>query len=397
MELKKINNSELNIDNKIRSNLLPWRGQFSPQLVESFINEYAESEYKVFDPFVGSGTVLYESGRFNLVASGCDINPAAFKLSSFYKFINISIVDRQKAFLNVEKGINSITDNGKLISFVKEETKNNYILALVKLWKTYKNINEKIIIETIIILLDFYNTNLDKNKILQTTSKVRNLLLNLPVSQKIISAFLNDSRYTDEENNYYDLVITSPPYINVFNYHQKYRRSIESINCHPLMSAQAEIGANRKFRANRFFTVIQYCLDMALVLKELNRICKPNAHIIFVIGRVSSVRKTSFKNSEIFKQLIENIVCFSYIMEQERYFTNKFGQKIYEDIIHIKNDDTEAHIDFNAIREIGRKVLEDAKNRVPKESENDLLQAIGNYTKIMPSPKIDLKKIIRSY
>jgi hypothetical protein len=27
----------LNIDNKVRSNLFPWNGQFSPQLIEAFL------------------------------------------------------------------------------------------------------------------------------------------------------------------------------------------------------------------------------------------------------------------------------------------------------------------------------------------------------------------------
>ncbi len=35
-----LSGSDLNIDLKTRSNLLPWRGQFSPQLIESLLLSY---------------------------------------------------------------------------------------------------------------------------------------------------------------------------------------------------------------------------------------------------------------------------------------------------------------------------------------------------------------------
>ena len=60
----------LNIDNKQRSNLFPWNGQFSPQLVEVLLRTYSPMKGLVLDPFVGSGTVLYEAGPVGLPSSG---------------------------------------------------------------------------------------------------------------------------------------------------------------------------------------------------------------------------------------------------------------------------------------------------------------------------------------
>ena len=42
---------ELNIDNKTRSNLFNWNGQFSPQFIEALLKKYAEKDFMVIDPF----------------------------------------------------------------------------------------------------------------------------------------------------------------------------------------------------------------------------------------------------------------------------------------------------------------------------------------------------------
>src|SRR5437660_5130840 len=84
----------LNIDNKERSNLFPWNGQFSPQLVEAFIQTYAKAGSCILDPFLGSGTVLHEAGRGGFPAFGSEINPAAFKMASPYTLINMKPATR---------------------------------------------------------------------------------------------------------------------------------------------------------------------------------------------------------------------------------------------------------------------------------------------------------------
>ena len=82
-----------------------------------------------------------------------------------------------------------------------------------------------------------------------------------PDSSPIILAYTN-SCVNNINNDSIDFVITSPPYINVFNYHQNYRKSVEATGFNVLEVARSEIGSNRKFRSNRFLTVIQYALDI---------------------------------------------------------------------------------------------------------------------------------------
>jgi len=53
--------AKLNVTQKTRSNPFSWRGQFTPELVEYFLDVHADSDSLIADPFSGSGTVLLES------------------------------------------------------------------------------------------------------------------------------------------------------------------------------------------------------------------------------------------------------------------------------------------------------------------------------------------------
>ena len=103
-----ISQNTLDIANKERSNLLPWRGQFSPQLIQSLLETYSKKTDKILDPFVGSGTVLYESSLMNLDAIGIELNPAAVKMAQIYLLTRINIKERQKYIKSIEQKINHI-------------------------------------------------------------------------------------------------------------------------------------------------------------------------------------------------------------------------------------------------------------------------------------------------
>lgn len=54
--------------------LHPYLGKFVPQLVEAFLRRYARPGNLVWDPFVGSGTTLVEANAFGARAAGCDVS-----------------------------------------------------------------------------------------------------------------------------------------------------------------------------------------------------------------------------------------------------------------------------------------------------------------------------------
>ena len=54
--------------------LHPYLGKYVPQLVEAFLRRYARPGGLVWDPFAGSGTTLVEANAFGAPAAGCDVS-----------------------------------------------------------------------------------------------------------------------------------------------------------------------------------------------------------------------------------------------------------------------------------------------------------------------------------
>lgn len=68
--------------------------------------------------------------------------------------------------------------------------------------------------------------------------------------------------------------------------------------CYDVLSvARKENGSGRKRGADRLYTVVQYCVDMALSFKENIRICRENSRMIHVVGREFRVLGYHFQNS----------------------------------------------------------------------------------------------------
>ena len=54
--------------------LHPYLGKYVPQLVETFLRRYGRPRGLVWDPFAGSGTTLVEANAFGARAAGCDVS-----------------------------------------------------------------------------------------------------------------------------------------------------------------------------------------------------------------------------------------------------------------------------------------------------------------------------------
>jgi len=372
----------VDISDKKRSNLFTWRGQFSPQLIEALIENYASEDDVLYDPFCGSGTLLIEAASKNYTVFGTELNPAAFGLASIYKLIQADNINASIEY--VENIIKDYFPTGNLFKNTKSKELDDLKTELVSALSKTKDLNIKIILNALIIGLDFEQKILTKVKLQSAWENLKTTIQNLPDSDKDINLFLGDARESNINNDSIDFVITSPPYINVFNYHQNYRKSVEATGFNVLEVARSEIGSNRKFRSNRFLTVIQYALDIYQVFIDLKRICKPDAKIIFIVGRESSVRKTSFSNAKLLTEVAKE-VGFKLVGEQPRMFKNKFGQDIYEEILRFKIDNNREISDITVIKEIALNHLSKALEYAPEESISDLNDAISKGCNIEPS------------
>jgi hypothetical protein len=376
----------LNIDNKQRSNLFPWNGQFSPQLMEVLLRTYAPKKGVVLDPFAGSGTVLYEAGRLGMPVIGAEINPAACTMARIYCLMNIPAAQRKSLAAGLEKPLQECLPDREPSLFRSHEdgTDKGVKESLVEIHAGLINEAMRWMIEALIVLADFYQ-EVTAEKVYGAWARLKARVLSLPETDSPLRLLNCDARRLPLQDGAADFVVTSPPYINVFNYHQQYRRSVEALGWDLLQVARSEIGSNRKHRQNRFLTVIQYCLDMTDALRELQRVCREGARVIVIVGRESNVRKTRFFNGEIMAALASRCIGFEFVSRQERVFRNRFGEQIYEDILHFRVRGSGSNRPEEP-RVIARDILQKARSRAPTESLDDLEEALRFADEVQGSP-----------
>jgi len=399
IDRKTIPQEGLDLANKNRASIFPWRGQFSPELIELLLTYYAKPNSVILDPFAGSGTTLFESARKSLICYGAEINPAAIEMCRTVHFVNLSHSEREN-FINKARSIidSSIPflSKSNLFSFEDKKRINLTDAEIFKrmLQSSFENpFVYNIIINSIIRY--FANSKITKTakatKFVAAFNKHIEIIRSLPYSSKTCKIYPSDARNLTLSDNTIDLIITSPPYINVFNYHQYYRKAMEIAGWNLLEIAKSEIGSNRKNRGNRFLTVIQYSIDMMQSLLEMRRVLVPNGRIIIVIGRESRVRRVKFENYKILSALAIEGIGLKLVCRQERRFINRFGKKIFEDILHFVVDREPLPDPEDFARQVAICFLKRAKKNASGEVKKEIELAINNADNVAPSPLFEYK------
>jgi 16S rRNA G966 N2-methylase RsmD len=236
--------SLLDIDQRTRANLFAWRGQFSPQFAEAILTHYGCEADVVLDPFAGSGTVLVEAARLGRAVHGVELNPAAAALARVYEMCRHSPAEREHALGATRKQLEHCTHSDAA----------ELGRALARAARSSSTCAEGALLDALVVQLDGSPRGARRLEALFAALAAR--VRELPRSQRSVVVSLGDARHLPDPDGSVDFVLTSPPYINVFNYHHNYRSGVEALGWLPLVAARSEIGANRKFRQNRFLTVV---------------------------------------------------------------------------------------------------------------------------------------------
>ncbi len=382
---KPVPQSLLNIVEKNRSNLFAWRGQFSPQLIETLLDAYCPSGAIVIDPFAGSGTVLYEAATMGLTAYGFEINPSAWIFSKVYEFANMPHAAREVALAELH---NKLKDEFPVLIFSDDHLPVEVVKQKIMNIEESLSDNAKILCNALIVTLDIYNNQITGDFVQSKFHALTELVRRLPYSERQVKADLHDARALPLKSQSIDFAITSPPYINVFNYHQNYRRSVETLGWDLLRVARSEIGSNRANRGNRFYTVVQYCIDIARAIQELARVLKPEGRAVIIVGHESKVLGTPFYNAAIVEQIALRTGFFDISLRQQRVFTNRFGEAIREDILNLckKSYSSDENIATSVGRSVSHNALKKASQIVPKKNREDLLEAMAQINSINGTP-----------
>jgi len=386
---------KLNVTSKTRSNIFNWRGQFTPEFVEYILNTFAKTASTTFDPFCGSGTVLLESARYGLTSTGFEINPAAYAMARFISLATLSQTERKNLCASLQDRIMSLIGvYHDLPLFESKVTFRNSYENLIHfagdLISKIDNKNEKIIALACLFHAESNGGSTVGVTIFRSLQVVTSKLNNLPIAKKPIVVALCDARMAHLRLHMpVDLIITSPPYINVFNYHQNHRSIMEVLGFNLLKVANSEIGSNRKNRGNRFKTVIQYALDMEAALGSFARSLKSNGILVLVVGRESRVRDIPFLNSSILLQIAEEMGSYKKLATPERVFINRFGMNIKEDILILQMCGLPPQTGH--ARKIAHQHLKAALHTAQGEIADDINDALTQIATIKPSPIFDKK------
>lgn len=369
----------LDIVSKTRSSVMPWRGQFSPQLIDYLIERNASRAELIVDPFCGSGTVLYEAASHNISSIAFDINPAAVCLAEFSAVCTVEPHYRNAVITEFSHAISHFSYLDDTLSIDQAAT---HLASL----------QSSDIVRTAVraaLLLSFGNQRTTTfSKVLRSAKTIETAIKDAPFTKREIAASLSDARDLNVGDGSADYILTSPPYINVFNYHQNYRPITEGLGYAPLPMARAEIGANRKYRQNRYMTVVQYSIDMALYFQEAHRILRDSGCMTIVLGRESNVRGVPFQNGKIIADIAGYGLGWQISQWDERKFMNRFGDLIFEDILTLtppKNTVTDCE---SVGREVGVGALTRSLAYAPKERRSEIEEAASCSATIPASPYV---------
>lgn len=387
-----VSQDRLDVVARERVSAFPWRGQFTPGLVAALLSSNALDGATVLDPFVGSGTTLAEATRSGMHAIGAEVNPAAVELAGVFALTSLPESERLAAMAEAEQQLASCLLGGDETLFdVPSSNLADDVLLAHKQCSSPEAAN---LVAVSLMLAMGDSHRLDRERLRRGFRQVGQIVRQLPALATPCRVFAADARELPLDVDSVDIVLTSPPYINVFNYHQNYRPAIELLGWQVLSAARTEIGSNRKHRQNRFLTVVQYAIDMMLALEEFQRVCRLGAQIVIVIGRESRVRRVAFANGEIIGCIAELMPSLKFTRWQERKFTNRFGRVIYEEILTFEtlgHDALALGRDYAA--EVGRQLLHAGLARTAEdEVRAEVMEAIEESDNVMPSPRLALAR-----
>ncbi len=292
--------------------LHPYPAKFTPQMINTYIINYSKEYDNIIDPFCGSGTTLVESIVNNRYAYGIDLNPIAYIISkaktNLYTSEHINklsdyILNLQNinlAELNIEvhefpNRLHWFQENiSKELSFLKSYIKkeNDTLLrdllicafskiilkvsnqdSEVRYTAKQKNLPDGIVFKLFIATLMEYQKSLqelDSSKI-KTNAKIINLDIGVALERF--------------ENDKFDLVITSPPYINTFDYYLYHKQRMFWLDYDHKNVRKHEIGNHHRIDTKTLEEAkLEYITSMKNVFEQLNRVLKKDCYFVIIIG-----------------------------------------------------------------------------------------------------------------
>lgn len=343
--------------------LHPYPAKFPPQLPKAILNNFAKKGQIVLDPFCGSGTTLVEARIFGANAIGVDVNGLSVLLSIVKATpLTKNQIAKIKSFVSrIQKNILIWKLKNRPQIKIKEiEGQEHWFQKNVSEELSYllENINLesdllienflKIVFSSIIVRVsnqdsDTRFASVKKNipdcftleqfckKAIEYSSRMIEFseIVNGSTDLKVYNA---DSRNLDFINdNSIDIIITSPPYANTYDYYLYHKFRKRWLNLDVKFAQYNEIGSRREYSSLKEKKE-KWNEDLIKCFKEMHRVLKPNNLAFIVIGD-SVIKKELIKIekeiSEFSPKIGFNIVDIisSDLSSHSRIFNPTFAQK----------------------------------------------------------------------
>jgi site-specific DNA-methyltransferase (cytosine-N4-specific) len=336
----------------------PYKQGFSVKLVDTFLREFrATNRDRVFDPFCGCGTTILAAKERGLGAWGLDILPVAVFVSNVklrdrgdYDMAYLrAAINRLKDIPYRRPSISAPTDVRIIQLAYTQDTLNEILFFREEIEsEPDENVREFLLLGLMSILETVSFTSKDGQylrlvnrevppvraallqqletmyaDLLYPAHQLRLFERQLPTTESYGSAFplhyvcLADARdFTDATTDYADIVMTSPPYLNRYDYsriyslelclrfvnefaelkairHSLLRSHIESREApthdvqHPALLEILQNLEGRKLNNPRIPIMIRgYFEDMNLAIRGLYEVCRKGARLALAVGNV---------------------------------------------------------------------------------------------------------------
>ena len=341
-------------------NFHPFPGKFIPQIPRYMIQRFSEKGAIILDPFCGSGTSLVEAKLLERNAIGIDIHPLAVFMAKV-KTTKIPEHELRKVHVVlriIEKRVNAvlpkIIKHKTLQDFVENVTRDSTAQAELDLnfhytipafpnrdhWFQPHVLHELAIIKSSILdaqisqelrnllLLAFsyiivpvsnqesetryaavkkhippgFPFHLFKEKVLDMVSRIRRF--NNMASDAWVKVYNADTRKMDFiDANYVDLIVTSPPYPNTYDYYLYHKLRMLWLDMDWEQAKINEIGSRLRHSSQKE-DIESYINDMDLCFKHFRRVLKAEGLLIVVVGD-SIIRGKLYRGDEIISRVAE--------------------------------------------------------------------------------------------
>lgn len=303
-----------------KNKIHPYFASFHPSIPGTMIELFTKKDDVVLDPFCGSGTTLLQSGISSRNSIGYDANPIACLISKV-RTTKIHETKLQKKYDLINSIENDITDFYKnknqtecffeevkipkfhnIDSWFKKEVQIE--LGIIK--KHIEKLNDKdfsdvckVAFSNIIVKVSnqSHETQYARKEkkyqpneaLLLFQSKLENIIDEVKLYRDLIGThyckiICQDLRKDiDLERKSIDAVITSPPYLNAWDYHLYQRFRMFWLDFEPRKLRDIEIGAHLTHYQDPD-AIEKYCNDMKLCLQNMFDVLKMNKRCGIVIG-----------------------------------------------------------------------------------------------------------------